>query len=418
MNSDRSPFSKVILGLGAFLFVVTGLSLFWQQDGSGSPTPASGALHHTLATSASRVSPCRWIFDHYEASAYEKEWTAHPETMMGEDVCQVLARAEHAKRSQQIVGRVIELYSRRPEGRVHPVRGDTSSDVLFSRMHYSRQCWDVTAKQWAAASGVGEELIEPLWGMLRDPMDHWCGADRIPLEGWTGGTGGQSKSHILPSSFAPWTFTLEATRPSSPTWSTGSPPWQRSVHAVEDPELGTLFIPGKNIYHDLGSSYFTNWMGAIGAGSGEWFYNTYTKGNNLHFDRFVCVELEKLSPDEAYGQLPADLVAAYTLINVGLDTKVGSKLNAIDLLKSITKPGDFVVYKVDIDSAPIELPILHALRDSKELASRVSELMTEHHVDIKPMRSSWGFDLKESLKDSYDLFTALRANGIRAHSWP
>lgn len=93
-------------------------------------------------------------------------------------------------------------------------------------------------------------------------------------------------------------------------------------------------------------------------------------------------------------------------------------MNAISLLKSIAKPEDFTVFKLDIDGAPIELPIAHALRDSKELASLVSELFFEHHVLTKAMYGAWGTNLKEIMPDSYELFTALRKNGIRVRPGP
>lgn len=183
---------------------------------------------------------------------------------------QVLAEPHHTKRSQEILRRVIHLFAKKPTGKIHAADGDASADALFSRLSYRRECWDPSSRQWARASGVGEELIEPLWGMLRDPADLWCGDKlRVPFgDGWTGGDGGQSKAHILPSSYAPWTYTLDAELPSSPAWSVGSPPWQRSFAAVEDPHLGTLFIPGENILLDLGSSYFKSWWKALNAGSG------------------------------------------------------------------------------------------------------------------------------------------------------
>ncbi|KAK4698392.1 hypothetical protein P7C70_g7885, partial [Phenoliferia sp. Uapishka_3] len=419
--SDRSPFSKSILVLGGVIFTVTGLSLFFRESdgfphrsGSGEIT---GPFHHLVASSsASTPQPCRWVFEKYEASELEREW--HSNRDWQTNTCAKLAETQQADWSTRIVSRVMELFARPPGG---SIEGDVETDNLFSRLEYRRECWAPDAREWERTTGIGRELIEPLWGMLRDPFDLYCGQDlRLHVAGWTGGVGGegQSKAHILPSSMAPWTYSLDNTLPPNPTWSTGSPPWQRSIRAVEDPDLGTTFERGKNVYYDLGSSYFNVWTKAQAAGSGAWFYDTFTTRAGLHFDKFVCVELESLSPDEAYKQLPADLVGAYTLMNVGLDTEKGSKLNAIDLLTSITKPGDFLAFKLDIDSAPIELPIAHALRDDKELASRVSELMFEHHVDIPAMRSSWGYYLKEDLMDSYKLFTALRENGIRAHSWP
>lgn len=85
-------------------------------------------------------------------------------------------------------------------------------------------------------------------------------------------------------------------------------------------------------------------------------YKTYVE-RGLKLGKYVAVELEALSPEEAYKQLPADLVGVYTLMNVGLTFGKGDKLNAIDLIRSLSKKEDFFILKLDIDSADLELPL-------------------------------------------------------------
>lgn len=168
---------------------------------------------------------------------------------------------------------------------------------------------------------------------------------------------------------------------------------------------------------DLGSSYVSSWQGVSAFASGTWFYQTYHK-RGLFFDKYVAVELEALKPEEAYSQLPEDLVGVYTLINVGLTFDGVDKLDAVELIRAIADKEHFFVLKLDIDSAGLELPLAHALRDDPSLAALVNELFFQHHVDLQPLRNAWGYDLKEKIADSYDLFSKLRSNGIRAHSWP
>lgn len=201
----------------------------------------------------------------------------------------------------------------------------------------------------------------------------------------------------------------------------------------------------RNVLLDLGSAYFASWGESKFAASGQWMYNTFHQ-RGLKWDKYIAVEVEDLRATEAYNQLPADLVAVYTFMNVPLNVDRGNKMNVIDLLRAISSPNDHVVLKLDIDSANMEIPFAHALRDDKSLGSLVSELFFEHvsfplrndfysvrrsltffysfcfdtsqHVDIIEMRPHWGKNLTEDLHDSYELFNALRSNGIRAHSWP
>lgn len=124
-----------------------------------------------------------------------------------------------------------------------------------------------------------------------------------------------------------------------------------------------------------------------------------------------------MSQAEAYKQIPDDLVGAYTSINLPLDVVVGHKLNVLSVLKAIASPGDYVVFKIDISRPDMERYIINALRTEPEFGTLVSELYFEHHFNVGPMRKYWGTPAAD-LKDSFDLFHDLRANGIRAHTWP
>ena len=96
-----------------------------------------------------------------------------------------------------------------------------------------------------------------------------------------------------------------------------------------------------------------------------------------------------------------------------------SPLNPLVHLKAITAPEDFVVLKLDIDTASIELRLIEQLLADAALVGRVDELYWEHAVRMSPMmHQGWARDRPtQTLKDSYELFSRLREAGIRAHSW-
>ncbi len=158
------------------------------------------------------------------------------------------------------------------------------------------------------------------------------------------------------------------------------------------------------------------------AASGQWFYDTY-HARGQKFNRFIAVEVEILDDVTAYEQIPADLVGIYTLMNVPLtqESSGTDKLNTLEMIKRTVQPEDFFVFKLDIDSAPIEEPIAQTLlADDPEnggASALIDELMFEHHVNFYPMNKPWHMPGGD-LVTSYRLFRDLRKKGIRTHSWP
>jgi hypothetical protein len=306
-------------------------------------------------------------------------------------------------------------------------------DQLFSKFYYKRECYDDKASAWRPATGLGIQLIEPLFGMLRDPFDSWCGEDALDKlqEGfppsYSDNNRGQSKNHIMPQGFAPYAYTLDGSMPQ--TWRQhGTPPWFKSLKAIKTGNQVTFRTP-QVIHLDLGSSYFGGWSMYGGerntAASGQWFYDTY-QGRGNPFDRFTAVELEKLDPDEAFKQVPEDLIGKYSLMNIGLSMDK-DKFNTLELIRRTVSEEDFFVFKLDIDSAPIEMPIVNALLadDPKNggASALIDELMFEHHCKFYPMAATWNLENADpekegNLASSYKLFRDLRLKGIRAHSWP
>jgi hypothetical protein len=340
---------------------------------------------------------------------------------------------KHVAAARTIVGRVVNLTTVDPKIQ-WTIDDDTSyttsttsldeADEYMSRMHYRRVCYDEHTRQFHAASGHGIQLIEPLFGMLRDPFDIFCGADKLTMENYANPDLGQSKLHIMPQGFAPYAYTTkDGVQPTH--WKThGIPPWHSSLQPVYHEQIGTSFSTPQNIHVDLGSSYFGGWTQSAAAASGQWFYEHY-HARGQKFNRFVAVEVEILDDNTAFQQVPDDLIGIYTLMNIPL-TMGDDKLNAVEMFKRIVKPEDFFVLKLDIDSAPIEEPIVqNLLADDPEnggASALIDELMFEHHVNFYPMNGPWKIS-PNSTKDgdlftSYNVFRDLRRKGIRSHSWP
>ncbi|KAL9624653.1 MAG: hypothetical protein Q9204_007856, partial [Flavoplaca sp. TL-2023a] len=153
---------------------------------------------------------------HHIESPYELQWFSEIESAQS-SICNAVSQPEHANASNIIVARTLELMSLSKS--VQWDNYDTgnatsfhSSDTFMSRMHYNRTCYDSKTEKFHLAKGKGVQLIEPLWGMLRDPFDRWCGDKALKMEGHPGASG-QSKAHIMPQGYAPYTYTLTDTVP-------------------------------------------------------------------------------------------------------------------------------------------------------------------------------------------------------------
>lgn len=157
-------------------------------------------------------------------------------------------------------------------------------------MHYSRTCYNSRLDTFKPSKGRGVQLIEPLWGMLRDPFDSHCNALRLVMSDWNDEEAGQNKEAIMPQGYAPYTYDLKATTPislnnnSKHGWRQhGIPPWHSSLTPSRDSRAGTIMEKPQNIFVDLGASYFGGW-GTTGAGgtgqysSGRYFYTNSMLG--------------------------------------------------------------------------------------------------------------------------------------------
>ena len=218
--------------------------------------------------------------------------------------------------------------------------------------------------------------IEPLVSFLRHPLA------LCPKKGFS--------ADILDKSYLVVSYRDEVTNDESEKW---------------------LFDAGASTY-DIGA----------GGASQSWFVNTY-RARGIEFDRIIGWESAKTDPSNQWDGVPADIKRKTSWFNIPVTTGVGDADNPLTFIKHLTKPEDFVVFKLDIDSPLVEIALVKQLMADPQLIELVDEFYFEHHVSGSPMqRHGWG-DLQNSaadlstLPESYELFTFLREHGIRAHSW-
>lgn len=102
--------------------------------------------------------------------------------------------------------------------------------------------------------------------------------------------------------------------------------------------------------------------------------------------------------------------------------KEGDRLNPLHSVLGNYGEDDFVVFKMDVDSNSVELPLARQLLDgggpNGTYYRLIDQFYFEHHVHLSEMSYAWNTTMAGTIKDSLDLFYGLRERGIPAHFWP
>jgi hypothetical protein len=135
------------------------------------------------------------------------------------------------------------------------------------------------------------------------------------------------------------------------------------------------------------------------------------------FDHIYAFEVTPKEPAQVFKKVPGHLMASYHWINVGVETNPTSMLNPLKMLLDNFNEDDFIVVKLDIDTASIEVPLAQQLLKDTALHALVDQFYFEHHVMLEELKGDWKKTMKGSVQDSLELFIGLREAGIAAHSW-
>ena len=115
------------------------------------------------------------------------------------------------------------------------------------------------------------------------------------------------------------------------------------------------------------------------------------------------------------------MLAGLHFYPLGVTAEVGHRLNPLTLIRNRTRSGDFVVFKLDIDSEGTELQLLQSLLADDELLDLVDEFYFEMHCCTSVMAMhgmACTENSKKVLADWYEMVTPARQRGLRIHFWP
>jgi hypothetical protein len=92
--------------------------------------------------------------------------------------------------------------------------------------------------------------------------------------------------------------------------------------------------------------------------------------------------------------------------------------NPLTVLKRVARRGDFVVFKLDIDTPVVEHGILQLLLNDTEAHALVTHFFFELHYGLKEMQGVWDDNMPGDVLTTAELFVRLRKSGINAQFWP
>jgi hypothetical protein len=206
-----------------------------------------------------------------------------------------------------------------------------SRDDVFSRLAFEDPC---SGSTW-------EARVAPLAGMLRDPRG--------------------------PCLFASGEFVK---RPLLPMLSGGGEMLQvKDTVVVDAAHFGRVrdrlrAHGGRAILMDAGASTYQQ-----GVVAGEWPGTRWLverfRDQGINFTDIFCWEVTPHPGSEFFDGMSPELIAATRFYNFPVTAEAGPA-SPISVLKATARPGDFVVFKLDIDHPSTEAPLVEALLSDPE----------------------------------------------------
>jgi len=302
---------------------------------------------------------CTWVFSRYIPSAYELEWLSNIQQWQ-HSVCDHMRLVEQLAKSE----RWLE-YTRLFNSREHQLLNLTLVEQVLSRFEYQRRC-----------DGAERTVyIEPLAGLTRHPRFCTEGSHQVV-----------NKDYML---------------------------LDYSVQAQLRDAAG-----GEAFYFDAGASSYN--AGAGGA-SQAWIVDSY-RDRGVNFSDVLAWEYTLMNPVEVLQQVPASVKPHYHWYNVPVTAEPSHPDNPLTNMLALCRELDLVVFKLDIDTPGVEEALVYSLlnrtsAETNQVLRLIDDMYFEHHVNVREMHPYWGAEMHATLSASYELFSALRHHGVRAHSW-
>mmetsp|Transcript_129834 Transcript_129834/g.375890 ORF Transcript_129834/g.375890 Transcript_129834/m.375890 type:complete len:397 (-) Transcript_129834:55-1245(-) len=314
-------------------------------------------LRNIARAGAQDEGPCSRVVD-YLPAAWEKDFVENMKAYQSQDRAW-RAGCKKVKSYDPLVKEWLRVAAAQLEGKAYTVTPLTTRALSLFRTTISCR---------GQAPRVVEEFVEPLAAVLRHPHFPCYTRDMPTIE---------SKDYLL-------------------------------FGKREDTPLGRRFL------FDLGASQYAS--GAGGA-SQRWFVESYRRYLGIEFDRILAWEYGGSEP-ERLRETPFEVLAKTSYFVIPASKEADACHNALNMIRLLCTREDFVVLKVDIDTPGVEAPLVKQLVADPDLVRLIDDFYWEDHVSGQPLAGKeWTGPFDHDLAESIKIFAALRAKGVRAHSW-
>lgn len=340
-----------------------------------------------------RGNGCKTVFIQYTSSQLEKKWYQNVDKWQY-NVCKHISNHE----MNWWLGN-ISLSMRNPENHIlnsiDIAIPKNEFDYTLSYFTYKRTCYshvpDIVSNKVhrISTSQYFHIPIEPTAAIARDPRKCWSQM----TETYT-----QSKEYLLPLSNISASY-------SAMKYFNPSKSFKLQNISIFLFDAGATF-PSKRMKesHD--------WSGT------SWIYDWYAN-LSLPFDHIYAWEPSKTFLN--YSDVEPNIAQALHFFNRGINNLPGSEDNPLHLIKTLCKPQDIVIFKLDIDTVGVELNIVKEVLRRKDLQELIDDFYFEHHVrnDVMRMHGLGGNNPADrNLKSWYDMAIPARQKGFHMHFWP
>jgi hypothetical protein len=216
---------------------------------------------------------CRFRFHQYVPSAWETQWSDAARSEVSVDrECDVMSESFHFERAQFTVWQA-QRWAKQTVVNARPPRS-FALNAVFSRMQLIDE---------ANGGRIVERFIEPLVGILRDPLT-MC-------------------ANFANESVGRFELTEDAVQAK-----------RFLVHDFET--INAMPTHGRLILMDLGASTYSGWGPAVSAVGARWFVERFARNTNVTFDRIIAFESVYIPAEEVFRGLPRQLMGRFQYIHL------------------------------------------------------------------------------------------------------
>lgn len=166
--------------------------------------------------------------------------------------------------------------------------------------------------------------------------------------------------------------------------------------------------PGRAILVDAGTNTYESSLGYL--------IPAYAAAG-IHFDAIYAWEATPADALQYWASVPDDVKPRLHFYNAPVTPQPGSTMNPVAWIRDMYRPGDYIVFKLDVDNDAVEGELIQQVLDMEGAEGMIAEMFFEKHYDAAELRPHFGSP-RTKYPAALRLMHELRVKGVRVHYWP